>query len=41
MPVYLGTCRLVTSLDSEILTLGQLYRDLADCENACDELKNH
>src|SRR5215831_20242285 len=25
---------LVTSLDSEILTLGQLYRDRADCENA-------
>ena len=24
---------LVTSLDSEILTLGQLYRDRADCEN--------
>src|SRR5246500_5700801 len=32
---------LVTSLDSEILTLGQLYRDRADCENAFDELKNH
>ena len=31
---------LVTSLDSEILTLGQLYRDRADCENAFDELKN-
>src|SRR5215472_10292031 len=27
---------LVTSLDSEILTLGQLYRDRADCENAFD-----
>ena len=26
--------------DSEILTLGQLYRDRADCENAFDELKN-
>src|ERR1700738_5173945 len=32
---------LVTSLDSEILTLGQLYRDRADCENKVDELKNH
>ena len=32
---------LVTSLDSEILTLGQLYRSRADCENAFDELKNH
>lgn len=32
---------LVTSLDSEILTLGQLYRDRADCENTFDELKNH
>jgi Transposase DDE domain group 1 len=31
---------LVTSLDDEILTLGQLYRDRADCENAFDELKN-
>jgi len=31
---------LVTSLDSQILTLGQLYRDRADCENAFDELKN-
>ena len=31
---------LVTSLDSEILTLGQLYRDRADCENTLDELKN-
>jgi hypothetical protein len=30
----------VTSLDSEILTLGQLYRDRADCENVFDELKN-
>ena len=26
--------------DSEILTLGQLYRDRGDCENAFDELKN-
>ena len=31
---------LVTSLQSEILTLGQLYRDRADCENTFDELKN-
>ena len=31
---------LVTNLDYEILTLGQLYRDRADCENAFDELKN-
>jgi len=31
---------LVTSLDDEILTLGQLYRDRADCENTFDELKN-
>src|SRR6201981_4179931 len=31
---------LVTSLDSEILTVGQLYRDRADCENNFDELKN-
>ena len=31
---------LVSSLDDEILTLGQLYRDRADCENAFDELKN-
>jgi len=31
---------LVTSLESEILTLGQLYRDRADCENTFDELKN-
>ena len=30
----------MTSLDSEILTLGQLYRDRADCENTFDELKN-
>jgi hypothetical protein len=33
-------CVLVTSLSSEILTIGQLYRDRADCENAFDELKN-
>jgi hypothetical protein len=32
---------LVTSLTDEILTLGQLYRDRADCENTYDELKNH
>lgn len=31
---------LVTSLDNEILTLGQLYRDRADSENVFDELKN-
>ena len=31
---------LVTSLTDEILTLGQLYRDRASCENAFDELKN-
>ena len=31
---------LVTSLDNEILTLGQLYRDRADCENTFDVLKN-
>jgi hypothetical protein len=31
---------LVTSLDDEILTMGQLYRDRADCENTFDELKN-
>jgi hypothetical protein len=31
---------LVTSLDSEILSIGQLYRDRGDCENAFDELKN-
>ena len=30
----------MTSLDAEILTLGQLYRDRADCENIFDELKN-
>jgi hypothetical protein len=32
---------LVTSLDEEILTLAQHYRDRADCENNFDELKNH
>ena len=31
---------LVTNLDDEILTLGQLYRDRADAENSFDELKN-
>jgi len=31
---------LVTSLDSELLTLGQLYRHRADAENVFDELKN-
>jgi hypothetical protein len=32
---------LVTSLDAEILTLAQLYRDRGDAENPFDELKNH
>lgn len=32
---------LVTNLAQEVLTLGQLYRDRADAENAFDELKNH
>lgn len=31
---------LATTLDAEILTLAQLYRDRGDCENAFDELKN-
>ena len=31
---------LVTHTDYEILSLGQLYRDRADAENAFDELKN-
>jgi hypothetical protein len=31
---------LVTSTDAEILTLGQTYRDRADCENDFDEFKN-
>ena len=31
---------LATSLDAEVLTIAQLYRDRADCENAFDELKN-
>lgn len=32
---------LVTSLEAEILTVAQLYRDRADAENPFDELKNH
>ncbi|MGH8652831.1 MAG: hypothetical protein ACREYE_11985 [Gammaproteobacteria bacterium] len=32
---------LVTSLDAEIRTIAQLYRDCADAENPFDELKNH
>lgn len=32
---------LVTSLEAEIVTLAQLYRDRGDCENCFDELKNH
>ena len=31
---------LVTSLELEVLSIAQLYRDRADCENAFDELKN-
>ncbi len=31
---------LVTSTEHPILTLAQLYRDRADCENNFDELKN-
>jgi hypothetical protein len=31
---------LVTSLDAEVLTIGQLYRDRGDAENNFDELKN-
>lgn len=31
---------LVTTLDHEIVTIAQLYRDRADCENIFDELKN-
>jgi len=34
------TAVLVTTLEHEILALGQLYRDRADAENAFDELKN-
>jgi hypothetical protein len=29
-----------TSLEAEVLSIAQLYRDRADCENAFDELKN-
>jgi len=32
---------LVTSLEAEVVTIGQLYRDRGDCENSFDELKNH
>jgi hypothetical protein len=32
---------LVTPLEGEVLTIGQLYRDRGDCENSFDELKNH
>jgi hypothetical protein len=32
---------LMTSLDHEILSIAQLYRDRADAENNFDELKNH
>ncbi len=32
---------LVTSLEEEVLTLAQFYRDRADSENPFDELKNH
>ena len=31
---------LATSLEAEALTIAQLYRDRADCENVFDELKN-
>jgi hypothetical protein len=31
---------LATSLDEEVLSIAQLYRDRADCENAFGELKN-
>ena len=31
---------LVTSMDDEIITVAQHYRDRADCENVFDELKN-
>lgn len=31
---------LVTSMPAEILSVAQLYRDRADCENCFDELKN-
>ena len=32
---------LVPSLEAEVVTIGQLYRDRGDCENSFDELKNH
>jgi hypothetical protein len=32
---------LVTSLDDEVISLVQHYRDRADCENNFDEIKNH
>ena len=31
---------LVTSLEAEVVTIGQLYRDRGDCENSFDKLKN-
>jgi len=31
---------LVTSLESELVTVVQHYRDRADCENVFDEIKN-
>jgi hypothetical protein len=31
---------LVTSLDTEVITIVQHYRDRADCENNFDEIKN-
>jgi hypothetical protein len=31
---------LVTSLDAEVVTIVQHYRDRADCENNFDEIKN-
>jgi len=31
---------LVTSLQAELLTLAQLYRDRGDTENSFDDLKN-
>jgi hypothetical protein len=31
---------LVTSLDAEVMTVVQHYRDRADCENNFDEIKN-
>ena len=34
------TAVLVTALDLEVLSIAQLYRDRADCENVFDELKN-